>query len=296
MSSGSGHRPDGETPNLGMIRLDGGDFLMGTDGPWAYEGDGERPVHQVTLDPFWIGATTVTNAAFATFVDATGHVTDAERYEWSFVFAGLLPDDFEETRAVAQTPWWRQVYGATWRTPEGPQSDISERADHPVIHVSWLDASAYAAWAGARLPTEAEWEYAARGGLVGQLFPWGNDLEPDGEHRMNVWQGKFPTENTLADGYLGTAPVTAFPPNGYGLHNLTGNVWEWCADWYDPGYYRISPAANPTGPDGGHESGDARRLLPVPHVLLPALPRRCAQRQRSRQQHRQPRLPLRVPA
>jgi formylglycine-generating enzyme len=243
--------PDGAVPNLGMVRLDGGDFLMGTDGPWAYEGDGERPVHRVTLDPFWIGTTAVTNAAFATFVEATGHVTDAERYEWSFVFAGLLPEDFEDTRAVAQTPWWRQVFGATWRTPEGPQSDIAGREDHPVVHVSWLDASAYAEWAGARLPTEAEWEYAARGGLVGQLFPWGNDLEPDGRHRMNVWQGKFPTENTLADGYFGTAPVTAFPPNGYGLHNPTGNVWEWCADWYDPGYYRVSPAANPTGPDSG---------------------------------------------
>ena len=142
----SEHEPDpeGAVPNLGMVRLDGGDFLMGTDGPWAYEGDGEGPVHQVTLDPFWIGTTTVTNAAFATFVDATGHVTDAERYEWSFVFAGLLPDDFEDTRAVAQTPWWRQVFGATWRTPEGPQSDIAGRADHPVVHVSWLDASAYA--------------------------------------------------------------------------------------------------------------------------------------------------------
>ncbi len=178
-------------------------------------------------------------------------MTDAERYEWSFVFAGLLPDDFEETRAVAQTPWWRQVYGANWKHPEGPQSSIDDRADHPVVHVSWNDASAFADWTGKRLPTEAEWEFAARGGLERKLFPWGNDLEPDGEHRMNVWQGKFPTENSLADGYLGTAPVDAFPPNGYGLHNMTGNVWEWCADWYDPGYYRTTPEDDPKGPEHG---------------------------------------------
>jgi formylglycine-generating enzyme required for sulfatase activity len=224
---------------------------MGTDGPWAYEGDGEGPVHDIDLSPFAIDTTAVTNVEFATFVDATGHVTDAERFEWSFVFAGLLPDDFDETRAVAQAPWWRQVYGAHWRRPEGPQSTWTGREDHPVIHVSWNDASAYAAWAGKRLPTEAEWEYAARGGLERRLFPWGNDLEPDGAHAMNVWQGKFPTENTLADGYLGTAPVTAFPPNGFGLYNMTGNVWEWCSDWYDPGYYRVAPRENPTGPDSG---------------------------------------------
>jgi len=224
---------------------------MGTDGPWAYEGDGEGPVHDVDLSPFAIDTTAVTNADFASFVDATGHVTDAERFEWSFVFAGLLPDDFEDTRSVAQAPWWRQVYGADWRRPEGPQSTWTGREAHPVIHVSWSDASAYAAWAGKRLPTEAEWEYAARGGLDRKLFPWGNDLEPDGTHAMNVWQGTFPTENTLADGYLGTAPVTAFRPNGFGLYNMTGNVWEWCADWYDPGYYPISPRRDPSGPEHG---------------------------------------------
>jgi formylglycine-generating enzyme len=234
-----------------MVHLDGGESFMGTDGPWAYEGDGEAPVHRVRLSPFWIDTTAVTNDAFGAFVDATGHATDAQRYGWSFVFAGLLPDDFEETRAVAQTPWWRQVYGADWKHPEGPQSSIDDRADHPVVHVSWNDASAFADWCGKRMPTEAEWEFAARGGLERKLFPWGNDLEPDGQHRMNVWQGKFPTENSLADGYLGTAPVDAFPPNGYGLHNTTGNVWEWCADWYDPGYYRNTPEDDPTGPEHG---------------------------------------------
>jgi formylglycine-generating enzyme len=236
-----------------MRSLPGGRFSMGTDGPWAYEGDGEGPVHEVEVAPFAIDATAVSNAEFAAFVRETHHVTDAERYEWSFVFAGLLPDDFEETRSVAEAPWWRQVYGANWKHPEGPQSDTAGRDDHPVVHVSWHDARAYAAWAGKRLATEAEWEYAARGGLERKLFPWGNDLEPDGEHRMNVWQGRFPTENTQADGYIGTAPVTAFPTNGHGLHNMTGNVWEWCADWYDAGYYKVSPCANPTGPaDGTH--------------------------------------------
>jgi formylglycine-generating enzyme required for sulfatase activity len=234
-----------------MVPLAGGAFTMGTDGPWAYSGDGEDPVHEVVLDAFLMDATAVTNEAFGAFVEATGHVTDAEKYEWSFVFAGLLPDDFEATRAVAQTPWWRQVYGATWRTPEGPQSNVDDRGDHPVVHVSWPDATAYARWTGKRLPTEAEWEYAARGGLERKLFPWGNDLEPDGVHRMNVWQGTFPTENSVADGYRGTAPVSAYEPNGYGLYNMTGNVWEWCADWYDASYYRVSPPANPKGPDTG---------------------------------------------
>jgi formylglycine-generating enzyme required for sulfatase activity len=234
-----------------MIDLPGGVFRMGDESVWAYPGDGEGPVHDVVVDPFRIDAHAVTNDAYAAFVDATSHRTDAEQYEWSFVFGGFLPDDFPDTRAVEGAPWWRQVYGADWRHPEGPQSDLGDRGDHPVLHVSWRDAVAYCAWSGTRLPREAEWEYAARGGRVGAAFPWGDELEPGGEHRMNVFQGTFPGHDTAADGYAGTAPVGAFPPNEFGLYNVTGNVWEWCADWYDRGYYARAPRERPTGPEHG---------------------------------------------
>jgi sulfatase modifying factor 1 len=218
-----------------MVAVPGGSFLMGSDAPAAYPADGEGPVRAVTTSSYRIDACAVTNADFAAFVEATGHTTEAERCGWSFVFAGLLPDDFEPTRGVAAAPWWREVDGADWRHPEGPRSDVDERGDHPVVHVTWHDATAYCAWAGVRLPSEPEWERAARGGLSQQTFPWGDEREPDGQHRMNVWQGVFPQRNTLDDGWYGTCPVDAFPPNGFGLHNMTGNVWEWCADWFDPG-------------------------------------------------------------
>jgi formylglycine-generating enzyme required for sulfatase activity len=215
-----------------MVALPGGRFLMGTDDPVRYAADGEGPVREVTLRAFWIDATGVSNAQFAAFVEATGYVTDAERAGWSFVFAGLLPDDFEDTAAVASAPWWRQVFGASWQHPDGPQSNIDARQDHPVVHVSHTDALAYCAWSGKRLPTEAEWEYAARGGLEQKRYPWGDDLTPGGEQRCNIWHGTFPSNNTLDDGYYGTAPVDAFAPNGFGLYNMTGNAWEWCADWF----------------------------------------------------------------
>ena len=224
---------------------------MGSDDRWAYPADGEGPVREISLDSFWIDAVAVSNEAFASFIEATGYATEAERFGWSFVFAGLLPDDFPPTQAVVEAPWWRKVEGADWQHPEGPQSSLDDRLDHPVLHVSWNDAQAYCTWAGRRLPTEAEWEFAARGGLEGKAFPWGDEREPGGEHRMNVWQGTFPTKNTNADGYYGTCPVDAFPPNGYGLHNVTGNVWEWAADWFDPEFRQQDRDHDPRGPAAG---------------------------------------------
>jgi sulfatase modifying factor 1 len=242
---------EASSARAGMVLLEGGEFLMGNDGPSAYPGDGEGPPRRIRLDPFRIDRRALSNAEFAAFVEDTDHVTEAERFGWSFVFAGLLPDDFPPTRASVHAPWWRQVEAADWRRPEGPQSNLDGRKDHPVLHVSWNDAQAYCEWAGKRLPSEAEWEYAARGGLEGKVFPWGDEREPGAEHRMNVWQGAFPRENTCADGFYGTCPVDAFPANGYGLHNMTGNVWEWCADWYSPDFHTRDRRTNPQGPRRG---------------------------------------------
>jgi formylglycine-generating enzyme required for sulfatase activity len=249
--AGATESSSGTPTGLEFVEVPAGEFVMGTSDPHGYPSDGEGPEHTVEISAFSIARHPITNDQFASFVDATGHRTTAEQFGNTFVFAGLLPDEFPETRAVATAPWWREVLGGDWRHPEGPQSDISTRGDHPVVHVSWDDAMAFCRWSDTRLPTEAEWEYAARGGLAGSHYPWGDEREPDGKHRMNVYQGQFPVGDTGDDGWIGTCPVGSFPPNGYGLHEMTGNVWEWCSDWFDPTYYARSPRADPQGPTDG---------------------------------------------
>lgn len=208
---------------------------MGDDSEWAYPDDGESPVRSVEVAPFAMAAYAVSNDDFGAFVADTGYRTDAEQHGASFVFAGLLPDDFPDTRGVAAAPWWRQVVSASWRHPEGPGSSLDGRGDHPVVHVSRTDAEAWCAWAGLRLPTESEWEYAARA-RASTVWPWGDELAPGGQHLANTFQGEFPVLDTAEDGWAGTAPVDAFPPNAFGLWNMVGNVWEWTADVF------VSPA------------------------------------------------------
>lgn len=228
--------PAGPATNAdGLLTLPGGSFRMGTDDADGFPDDREGPVREVTVAPFAIDAYAVTNARFAEFVEATGHRTEAEDFGWTYVFAKFVPGTLRKiSPRPEQTPWWCGVAGAYWRAPEGPHSSVDDRWDHPVVHVSWNDALAYCAWAGRRLPAEAEWEYAARGGLDQARFPWGDELTPCGEHRCNIWQGRFPAHNTEEDGHVGTARVGAFSPNGFGLYNVSGNVWEWCADRFDP--------------------------------------------------------------
>jgi formylglycine-generating enzyme required for sulfatase activity len=267
--------PPGDPP--GMVWIPGATFVRGSDNPRMRDA---RPLHEVTVDGFWIDQTTVTNEQFARFVEATGYVTVAERTP----SASDFPDAPAEKRvpgAVVFTPpagpvsldnhlnWWKYVKGANWKHPEGPNSDLKGRDKHPVVQVAWEDAVAYARWAGKRLPTEAEFELAARGGLEGRKYAWGDDLRPGDKWMANIWQGRFPYDNTVEDGYKATAPVGSFPANGYGLYDMAGNVWQWCSDWYRYDYYHElaagkQPVVNPEGPDYSYdpsEPGIAKRVM-----------------------------------
>jgi formylglycine-generating enzyme required for sulfatase activity len=245
--------PAGAAPE-GMVWVPGGTFWMGDPG------FNDAPPHRVSVDGFWMDKTEVTNARFARFVAATGYVTVAERAPDPKDFPGVPPEDLKAGSLVFTPPaapvdlrehyqWWRYVPGADWRHPEGPGSSIEGKDDLPVVQVCYDDAIAYAKWAGKRLPTEAEWEFAARGGLDRKPYGWGDEQKPGGKWPANIWQGQFPGENTAEDGFPRAAPVGSFAANAFGLHDMAGNVWEWCADWYRPDYYGVSPPHNPTGPN-----------------------------------------------
>ena len=239
-----------------MIRLEGGAFLMGSDDEIGYADDGEGPIREVTLDPFYMDPYAVSNAAFADFISATHYKTDAQTFGYSYVFHLLLSASQKRTldmlgRTVTGLEWWYNVEGADWAHPFGPEADVQGLENHPVTHVSYRDALAYCKWAGKRLPTEAEMEYAGRGGLTGKRYVWGDELMPNNQHRCNIFQGKFPTYNSGEDGFIGTAPVDAYEPNGYGLYNMAGNVWEWVFDWWSPEFHLTGPRKNPIGPDSG---------------------------------------------
>lgn len=242
-----------------MVWIGGGRFAMGsTDG----QAD-ERPVHEVELSGFFIDATEVTNAQFRAFTSATKYVTTAERAPQVEELLAQSPPGTPAPPAELLVPgalvldqtqangwWWKWMPGASWRKPDGVHELTPAEDSHPVVQVSWDDAVAYATWAGKRLPTEAEWEYAARGGLRSQRYVWGAEKHPGEQHLANIWQGTFPETNTVADGFFGTAPVKSFPPNGYGLYDMSGNVWEWTADWYRPDTYANAAAGerDPRGP------------------------------------------------
>lgn len=230
---------------------------MGTDSDEGFPEDGEGPARRVTVSPFAVDPYAVSNDDFARFVADQGYVTEAERFGWSFVFHLFVSRTAQkrgEVRAVPGLEWWLGVERACWKRPEGRGSNLKGRGNHPVVHVSYGDALAYCEWAGVRLLMEAEWEYAARGGLDQRRFAWGDELTPEGRHMANIWQGTFPQHNSEDDGYAGTAPVNSFAPNGFGLYNVAGNVWEWCADWFSPDWHvpeRRETRIDPQGPPAG---------------------------------------------
>jgi formylglycine-generating enzyme len=276
-------------PQTDMVWISGGTFRMGSDKHYAEE----APVHRVTVDAFWIDRTPVTNRQFREFIRATGHVTFAEIAPDAKDYPGALPHMLRAGSLVFSPPkhpvddmrdwsqWWTFKFGADWRRPYGPRSSLSGLNDHPVVHVAYSDALAYAKWAGKDLPTEAEWEFAARGGLDGAEFAWGDDFAPGSKQMANTWRGAFPRENLKLDGYERTSPVTAFPPNGYGVYDMIGNVWEWTSDWYSAGYEADAPKACciPRNPRGGPEGGSYDPCQPeikIPRKVLKGGSHLCA--------------------
>ena len=258
-------RAPGRPPAAGMAWIPGGSFLMGSDGHYPEE----APAHRVVVDGFWIDRTAVTNAQFLKFVKATDHVTLAEQAADPALYPDARPDLLQPASIVFVPPpgpvakgdpyrWWQYVAGADWRHPEGPGSSIKGRERHPVVHIAHADALAYAAWIGKQLPSEAEWERAARGGLEGVDFPWGNELHPGGRMLANTWQGDFPHHNSRADGWERTAPVGSYPANGYGLLDMIGNVWEWTDDWYQAHGARLAGPQQPASHDrANHPPGES---------------------------------------
>lgn len=291
-------------PLDGMVFIPSGTFRMGSDHHYPEE----APVHRVTVDEFWIDATPVTNRQFAEFVHATGHVTCAEIAPDPKDYPGALPHMLKAGSLVFTPPkhavdlrnwsaWWRFKFGANWRHPYGPSSSIKQLDDHPVVHVAYIDALAYAKWAGKELPTEAEWEFAARGGLDGAEFAWGDEFLPNRRHMANTWQGAFPHENLSVDGYPRTSPVRAFPPNNYGAYDMIGNVWEWTADWYSAKHAADAPKACciPRNPRGGPEENSYDGCQPqikIPRKVLKGGSFLCApnycRRYRPAARHAQP--------
>ena len=271
----------------GMLCIPGGTFLMGSDRHYPEE----APVHRVTVDGFWMDRTPVTNRQFRQFVEATGYVTFAETAPDPKDYPGALPHMLKAGSVAFAPPkrrvdlsnwgdWWTFKFGANWRRPYGPGSSIRGLDEHPVVHVAFRDAEAYAEWAGKQLPTEAEWEFAARGGLDGAEYAWGDELTPGGRQMSNIWQGEFPNENLVTDGYERTSPVTAFPPNGHGLHDMIGNVWEWTTDWYRPRHTKdqVKACCIPQNPRGGSEdaSRDPRDAARMPRKVLKGGSHLCA--------------------